>query len=369
MNAEGQAGIGLIGCGNISGIYLESPKKFPNLCFVACADLDPARAQSRAAEYGVPLASTVDELLANPEVDVVLNLTIPAAHASVARAAIAAGKHVYNEKPLALERAQGRALLEEAAAKGLRVGCAPDTFLGSGLQTCRSIFDSGMIGEPVAAAAFFMGHGPEGWHPDPETFYQIGAGPLLDVGPYYVTALISLLGPVARVGGMARISFPQREIGSEPKKGQMITVNTPTHITGSLEFASGQIATLITSFDVWSSEVPRLEIYGSKGTLSVPDPNTFGGPVKVRLQGEDAWHEVELVSPYTANNRGLGLSDMVSAIYHGTPHRASGEMAFHALDVMYGVLEGAAEGRTMALSSSCERPAALEKGAVVGALD
>src|SRR5437868_8376711 len=267
--------VGVVGCGNISGIYLEAGKKWDILNIVACADIDLPRAQSQAAKYDIPKACGVAELLADPSIDIVINLTVPQAHAEVALAALAAGKSVYNEKPLALGREQAKQMLDLARAKGLRVGCAPDTFLGGGLQTCRKLIDDGVIGEPIGASAFMMSHGPEGWHPNPEFFYQPGAGPMFDMGPYYLTALTTLLGPVRRVTGSTRVSFPERVISSEPLRGQVIKVNTPTHIVGVLDFAAGAIGTIITTFDVWSSELPRLEIYGSKGTLSLPDPNTF----------------------------------------------------------------------------------------------
>ena len=351
--------VGIVGCGNISGIYLEAGNKFEILNIVACADIDLARAEAQAAKYGVPKACGVAELLADPEVEIVVNLTIPAAHAEVALAALEAGKSVYNEKPLAIERADAQRMLALAAAKGLRVGCAPDTFLGGGLQTCRALIDDGVIGTPVAATAFMMSHGPEGWHPNPDFFYQRGAGPMFDMGPYYLTALISLLGPVRRVTGSAQISFAERKITSQPLNGTMIMVNTPTHVAGVLDFASGAVATLVTSFDVWAAELPRIEIYGSLGTLSLPDPNTFGGPVRVRLAGEKEWREIPIEHGYTANSRGLGVADMAYALRNGRLHRASGELAYHVLDLMHAFHDASREGRHVELASGCERPAAL----------
>src|SRR5215217_1739214 len=251
--------VGIVGCGNISGIYLEANKKWDILNTVACADIDLARAQAQAAKYGVPKASGVAELLADPNIDIVINLTIPAAHAEVALAALAAGKSVYNEKPLALDREQAKQMLELAREKGLRVGCAPDTFLGGGLQTCRKLIDDGVIGEPIGASAFMMSHGPEGWHPNPEFFYQPGAGPMFDMGPYYLTALTTLLGPVRRVTGSTRVSFPERMITSEPHAGTPIKVNTPTHVAGVMDFESGTVGTLVTTFDVWSEYQSRID--------------------------------------------------------------------------------------------------------------
>ncbi len=271
--------IGIVGCGNISRIYLEQSQTFDILQVKAVADVDPARARARAEEFNIPYVYTVSEIITDPEIEIVVNLTPPGAHAEIGLMAVEGGKSVYNEKPLTIHRQDAANLLRLAAKNGVRVGGAPDTFMGAGLQTCRQLIDQGAIGEPVGATAFMLGHGPERWHPDPEFFYKVGGGPMFDMGPYYLTAMVSLLGPVKRVTGSARISFPEREIGSEPKKGMKIQVETPTHVTGLLEFASGPVATIITSFDVWKSNLPRIEIYGSEGTLSVPDPNTFGGPV------------------------------------------------------------------------------------------
>jgi predicted dehydrogenase len=350
--------IGIVGCGAISGIYLKSDKTFDNLEIVACADINPAKAQARAAEYNVQAVS-VDELLADPTIEIVVNLTIPAAHAEVATAALSAGKSTYSEKPFALNRHDGRNLLALAAAKGLRVGCAPDTFLGGGLQTCRKLVNDGVIGEPVAATAFMMSHGHESWHPNPEFYYQPGGGPMFDMGPYYLTALVSIIGPVKSVAGMTRITFPQRTITSQPKAGKVIQVEVPTHVAGLLEFANGAIGAIIQTFDVWGANLPRLEIYGTEGSLSLPDPNTFGGPVRVRLKGKSEWEEVPLTHIYTENSRGLGVADMAAAIRNGRPHRASGELAFHVLDIMQAFHEAADQGQQIALTSSCERPAML----------
>jgi predicted dehydrogenase len=354
--------VGIVGCGNISGIYLEAGKKWDILNIVACADIDLPRAQAQAAKYGIPKASGVTELLADPSIDIVINLTVPQAHAEVALVALAAGKSVYNEKPLALDREQAKQMLDLAREQGLRVGGAPDTFLGGGLQTCRKLLDDGVIGEPIGASAFMMSHGPESWHPNPEFFYQPGAGPMFDMGPYYLTALTTLLGPVRRVTGSTRVSFPERVIGSEPLRGQVIKVNTPTHIIGVLDFAAGAIGTIVTSFDVWSSELPRLEIYGSKGTLSLPDPNTFGGPVRVRLAGEQSWSEAPIAHGYTENSRGLGVADMADAIRTGRRHRANGELAYHVLDLMHTIHDASREGRHIEMTSSCERPEQLPEG-------
>lgn len=358
-----RVGVGVVGCGVISEIYLKNLTKDDRLEVVACADLDLARARARAAQFGVAKAVSPAELLADPAVELVLNLTIPAAHGTVASAALGSGTSVYNEKPLALSREEGQNLLDLAEERGLLVGGAPDTFLGAGLQTCRALVDGGAIGEPVAATAFMLSHGPEGWHPDPAFFYQPGGGPLLDMAPYYLTALISLLGPVRRVTGSARASFPERTIGSQPRAGETIPVDVVTHVAAVLDFAGGAIATLVTSFDVWASEAPRLELYGSTGSLSLPDPNTFGGPVRLREAGEKEWREMPLTHANAANSRGLGPADLARAVRAGRPARASGALAFHVLDVMLAIGEASASDRHVAIGSSCERPAPLPAGA------
>ncbi|MBA3943298.1 MAG: Gfo/Idh/MocA family oxidoreductase [Herpetosiphonaceae bacterium] len=351
--------VGVIGCGNISSIYLTNCPTWEILNVVACADVVQERAAAQAAKYHVPKVYSVDELLADPAINIVLNLTIPKAHGEIALRALEAGKSVYNEKPLALTREEGQHMLQQARSNGLRVGCAPDTFLGGGLQTCRQLIDDGMIGTPVAATAFMLSHGPESWHPDPDFFYQPGAGPMFDMGPYYLTALTTLLGPVRRVTGSARITTPERTVGSGPLKGTKITVNTPTHVAGVLDFADGPVATLVTSFDVWSGEVPRIEIYGSEGSLSVPDPNTFDGPVRLRKAGATEWSDVPLTHGHTENSRGIGVADMAYGLRFGRPHRASGELAYHVLDLMHAFHDASRENRHIELASSCSRPAPL----------
>ncbi len=362
MSTPEKVTVGVIGCGKISSIYLEAPRTFDILNIVACSDQVRERAESQAAAYGIPKVLSVAELLDDPEIEVVLNLTIPAVHAEIGMAALRAGKSVYGEKPLALNREEGQAFLRMAEERGLLIGSAPDTFLGGGIQTCIDLINAGTIGTPIAATAFFLGHGPESWHPDPNFFYQPGAGPLFDMGPYYLTALIAMMGPVQRVSSATRITFPEREITSQPHKGEMIKVNTPTHIAGTLEFANGAIATLITSFDVWGHHLPNIEIYGTEGSLRVPDPNTFGGPIQVRRMGEAEWREVPITRGYTDNSRGIVLADMAYALRTGTRHKASEKLAFHVLDIMQTLHESAQEGRHITLSSSCEQPASLDPG-------
>lgn len=354
--------VGVIGCGKISSIYLQSPRIFDIIDIVACSDQIRERAESQAAAFGIPKVLSVDELLADPEIEIVLNLTIPQAHADLGMAALLAGKSVYGEKPLALDREQGQTLLRLAQDRQLYVGSAPDTFLGGGIQTCVELIKNGAIGTPIAATAFFMGHGPEGWHPDPNFFYQPGAGPLFDMGPYYLTALIALMGPVQRVASSTRITFPERLITSQPHAGEIIKVNTPTHIAGTLEFANGAIATLITSFDIWHHHLPNIEIYGTEGSLRVPDPNTFGGPVFLRRMDEAEWHEVPVTRGYTNNSRGIGLADMAYAMRTGASHRANETLAYHVLDIMQTLHESAREGRHITLSSTCSQPELLDPG-------
>jgi predicted dehydrogenase len=354
--------VGIVGCGVISGQYLRSCHAFEALDVVAVADLDLARARRRAEEHGVPRAGPVESLLRDPEVDLVINLTVPRAHAEVSRAALEAGKAVYSEKPLALDRDEGRALVDLAEARDLRIGCAPDTFLGAGLQTCREAIDAGAIGRPLSAHAHMASRGPEAWHPDPAFFYAAGAGPLFDVGPYYVTALVALLGPVASVASLAATGLAERVIGSQPLAGTVIRPEAPTHVVALLQFESGAVATLTTSFDVVATEVPRLEIHGSDGTLSAPDPNTFGGPVRLRTVTDETWRELPLRAGPTEAIRGLGAAEMAEAVREGRPHRADGRLALHVLDAMQTILEAAEARRWLPVASRVERPPALPEG-------
>lgn len=351
--------VGIIGCGNISGIYLQNlTKTFRNIELVACADMVQERAEAKAAEHGIA-AMTVDALLADPTISIIVNLTIPKAHAAVTLQALEAGKHVYLEKPFAITREDGQAMLAKAREKGLRIGCAPDTFLGGGIQTVRKLLDDGWIGRPTGATAFMTCHGHESWHPDPEFYYEVGGGPMFDMGPYYLTALVNLLGPVKSVAGHADVTFPTRTITSEKKFGKVIDVEVPTHVTGLLRFAGGQSATVMTTFDVWHSTLPRIELYGSEGTLIVPDPNSFGGPVLLRRLGQADWTPMPLSHGFSENSRGIGVADMARGIAAGTPHRADMTLAYHVLDIMHGIHDAAREERTVTLASTCTRPEAL----------
>ncbi len=360
--------VGIIGCGNISPAYFKGCSVYDIIKVAACADIDMSRAKARAAEFNIPKACTVAELLADPEIKIVVNLTIPKAHAEVSLAALRAGKHVYSEKPLALNRAEGCQILDEAEARGLRVGCAPDTFLGGGIQTCRKLIDDGWIGTPVAATAFMTCHGHESWHPDPVFYYKPGGGPMFDMGPYYLTALVNQAGPIRSIAGITRMTFPERLITSQPHKGTMIQVEVATHVAGLIDFENGAVGTIITSFDVWSANLPRIEIYGTEGSLSVPDPNGFGGAVHVFRPGAAAWSEIPLThSPEVS--RGTGVADMAYGIVYDRPHRATGALAYHVLDVMQAFDEASASGKHIPIESRCPRPAALPMGLRLGELD
>lgn len=361
--------VGVVGCGNISGIYFERMKSFEILEVAACSDLITERAREKAEEYRIPKACAPEELLADPEIEIVLNLTVPQAHATVSLAALEAGKCVHSEKPLALNREDGRRILDVAEEKGLLVGCAPDTFLGGGLQTCRKLVEDGWIGDPVAASVTMMYAGPETFHPEPDFFYQAGGGPMLDMGPYYLTALTELIGPIRRVSCSARATYPERVILSEPHRGEKIEVNVLTHLAGLIDFAKGAIGTIVTSFDVQMPYDPKTFLYGTRGTLAVPDANTFGGPILYRSPHTEDWVEVPLTHGYAANSRGVGVADMAYALRTGRPHRASGERAFHVLDVMLAFMESASSGRRVRIKSKFKRPGPLPLGLREGVLD
>jgi predicted dehydrogenase len=356
MNNTRPVAVGLVGCGNISSIYLQNAQTLDPIEIVACADLRREAAEAQAATYGVGRVCSVEELLADPSIEIVLNLTTPESHGTIALAALGAGKSVYNEKPLAMSRAEGRRMLELAQAGGLLVGGAPDTFLGAGFQTVRELIDAGAIGTPVGANAFMMSRGHEHWHPNPVFYYKTGGGPMFDMGPYYLTALVSLLGPVRRVSGATRISRPQRTITSELRYGEIIDVDVPTHVAGLLDFAAGPIGMIMTTFDVQASALPWIEVYGTQGTISAPDPNTFGGPVKLRRTDDTEWQEIPVTRPYATNSRGIGLAGMAEALRSGAPHRASGELTYHVLDLMFAIHEASERGCHIDVASSCERP-------------
>jgi predicted dehydrogenase len=355
--------VGLVGAGYISGQYLDTLPRLGNLTLIAVADLDAARAADVAARVPGVRAGSPDELYAAADVDIVLNLTVPSAHAEVALAAIAAGKHVYGEKPLASTTSAARTILTAADKAGVVVGCAPDTVLGTGVQTARASVDAGDIGEPVAATAFMTTPGHERWHPAPEFYYQPGGGPLLDMGPYYLTALITLLGPIRRVVGMTATPRATRVIGSGPRAGTRFPVTVPTHVTGVLEHAGGVLSTLMMSFDVWAAQLPRIEVYGTEGSISVPDPNGFHGTVGIFTATHQEWAAVPASAGYREAARGYGLADLAHSITNGTTPRAGGELAYHVLDVMESLLAAARTGGEVVVASSGARPEPVPAGA------
>ncbi|MGL3607165.1 Gfo/Idh/MocA family protein [Rhizobium sp. G187] len=360
-------GIGIIGCGNISSTYLKGLAHFPILKICGIADLNPDLAQARAAEFGVP-ACSIDALHADPDVAIIVNLTVPKAHVEVGLKALDAGKHVYSEKPLGVTFGEGKRLLDRANARGLRVGSAPDTFLGGAHQTARAVVDAGAIGQPIGGTAFFMCPGHERWHPNPDFYYEAGGGPMLDMGPYYITDLVNLLGPVEKVAGFATKVRDTRRIGSEPRRGEVIPVDVPTHVTGLMSFVNGAVVQITMSFDVAGHRHTPLEIYGTDATLIVPDPNHFGGDLfLLPLVGEAQGKPVTL--PYAEGNwRSLGVADMAFAIANNRPHRANGDLALHVLEVMEAFQTASDRGETVAMTTRVERPAPLAASLVDGSL-
>lgn len=369
---EQKVRVGVIGTGAISGAYLGMAKNFPIVEMAACADMNLEAARSKAAEFNIPRVCTVGELLADSSIELVLNLTVPKAHVPVAMQAIEAGKHTYSEKPLGIDRDEAAEMLGAAARKNLRVGCAPDTFMGAGLQTARRCIEQGVIGTPVAFTAFMMGRGHESWHPSPEFYYEKGGGPMFDMGPYYLTALLNLLGPVKRISGMAGIQVPERVITSEPKKGKRITVETPDHVTGLMEFEGGAIGTIVQSFAMrFAEQVSQkqpITIFGTEGTMRVPDPNQFDGPVHVRLAADPGWREVPH-SFVTGYGRSVGLADMAHALRSGRSHRCSAEQAFAVLDLMAGFQNSSDSGTHVTPRVRYEKPAPMPAHLPFGTLD
>jgi predicted dehydrogenase len=348
--------IGVVGAGKISGQYGATISRLAELTVTAVADLDPERARLLADQH--PGARVVDlpGLLAADDVDVVLNLTTPAGHAAVALAAISAGKHVYGEKPLAAASADGRAIAAAAVAAGVRAACAPDTVLGTGVQTARKTLEDGAIGTPLAATAFMTVPGHERWHPDPEFYYQRGGGPLLDMGPYYLTTLVHLLGPVRRVAGMSSRPRNERTIADGPRAGTSFPVDVDSHVTGLLEHESGALTTMIMSFDIWATRLPFIEVYGSAGSLSVPDPNRFAGDVRLHPAAAQSWTTLAPSAGYAGAGRGVGLLDLHHALAEERPHRTGVDVALHVLDVMESMQASARTGTSVAVTTTCHRP-------------
>ena len=363
-----KVGFGVIGCGVISTAYLKAAQRFANLELRAVADMRSAAAEKQAAAFGVP-ALPVDQLLKRDDIEIVVNLTVPLAHTEVSLAILNAGKHVHSEKPLGVTVAEARKVMELAAAKGLRVGCAPDTFLGGGHQTARKAIDDGAIGQPVAGTAFFMCPGHERWHPAPGFYYLRGGGPMLDMGPYYITSLVQLLGPIASVVGSVAKPRLERLVTSEPMNGTLIPVEVATHVAGLLEFVSGAVVSIVMSFDVPKHKHAPIELYGTAASLLVPDPNRFGGQVAV-AKPDGKWRTVR----HTHGNvdgefRSIGVADLAAAIVTGRPHRASGALALHALEAMEAFQISADEGRRVKLDTTVERPAMMTPGLPTGQID
>lgn len=353
---SGPVGVAVVGAGVISAEYLRTLSRFPDVRVVAVADLDEERAAAAAVTHGIPVSGGVATVLALSEVELVVNLTVPAAHAQVATVALRAGKHVYGEKPITLAPGEAEKLLAEASERGLLVGNAPDTFLGAGLQSALRAVAAGHIGAPVAATTVTQSLGPEGWHPDPAFFYQPGAGPLFDLGPYYLTSLVALFGGVEQVAATAARARVERVVGSGPKAGQAFPVDVPTHVSSLLRFASGVRAASTFSFD---SALPRIrfEVTGTEGTLAVPDPNTFGGPLRLLPNGSDEWRELPVKG--RTDGRGLGVVDMARALRHGTAHRASGALALHVLQTMTAIADSAEHERFASLPTQVVPPRPL----------
>ncbi|MEW1960074.1 Gfo/Idh/MocA family oxidoreductase [Kineococcus sp. NPDC059986] len=347
---SGPVGIGIIGAGVISGTYLENLTSFPDVTVHAIGDLFPAAAKARAEEHGVPAHGGIDTVLAHEDVEIVINLTIPAAHVEVSLAAIGAGKHVWSEKPVALDREGGRALIEAAQAAGVRLGCAPDTFLGAGLQAALAVLRRGDIGTPLSALTLMQSPGPESWHPNPAFLFQAGAGPLFDIGPYYLTTLVQAFGPITSVAAVAGKSRAQRTIGSGPKAGEVFEVTVPTHVSALTQFAGGASGSSIFSFD---SPLPRhgfVEITGTEATLALPDPNTFDGDVRIRRAGGEDWETI--ASTTALSTRGTGVLEMARAVRAGRPHRVQGALAHHVVDAMVSIAESAQSGAFVPVTST-----------------
>ncbi len=363
--------VGIVGVGDISGIYLKNiTNLFQEIEIAGVCDLVHEKAEKAKGEYNIPkIYDTMEDVFADPEVDIVLNLTRPYEHFGVSKAALEAGKNVYSEKPLSATFEEGKQLVALAESKGLLLGGAPDTFLGSGIQTCRKLIDDGFIGTPVGAAAFMICHGHESWHPDPEFYYKHGGGPMMDMGPYYITALVNLLGGVSGVTGITKSSFKQRTITSQPKSGTVIDVDVPTFVTGIMNFDNGAIGTIFTTFDVHYKTQARLEIYGSEGTLIVPDPNHFGGPIQLLRPEDGELKEMPLMFDYAENSRALGLADMAKALQTGRNYRASYKQTSHVLEILTSFEKSSKEGKYLTLETKYERALPMKHNTVKGILD
>jgi predicted dehydrogenase len=356
-SASSPVGVAVVGCGTISTAYLRNMTSFPDLRVLFCADVDIERAKSQAAAFNVPGAGSTVEALAEPEVEIVVNLTIPAAHAAVSGAAIAAGKSVWVEKPITLDSTSARELVTAADAAGVRIGCAPDTVLGAGLQTARRLIDSGAIGTPQTGLALLQGPGPERWHPDPEFLFQRGGGPLFDMGPYYLTTLAIVFGRAARVAAVGRRARTTRVIGSGPRAGVEFDVEVPTYVSALIEYECGHAATIVLTFDSALYRYGFVEIAGTTATLAMPDPNRFTGDVRVHELGAKDWAAVPASG--ATDGRGLGVLDLARGLRTGAPHRASGELALHVLEILEAIDRSAETGAFEPVLTNFSRPAAL----------
>ena len=363
--------IGILGLGAISGIYLKNlTTVFKETQVLGIYDLIPGKMEQAQKEYGIERTySSMDELLQDPDIEIVLNLTRPFEHYATTKAALLAGKHVYSEKPLAATFEEGKELTDLASEKGLLLGGAPDTFLGAAIQTCRKLIDDGFIGRPIGATAQMICRGHESWHPSPEFYYQHGGGPMMDMGPYYLTALVNLLGGVKGLTGLTTKSFEQRVITSAPKSGTLVPVEVPTHVNGILRFENGAVGTITTTFDVYTDRQDKLEIYGSEGTLRVPDPNGFGGSITLFRPEDGSFKEMPLLFDYSENSRGLGLADMAKALRTGRAARADAQQTLHVLEIMTAIEKSSQEGRYVELSTTYERRPAMFHNPVRGILD
>lgn len=355
--SAGRVGVGVIGAGTISREYLTNLTAFPDLEVHAVGDLFPEAAAARAEEFGIAAHGGPEVVLQHPDIEIVVNLTIPAAHVEISSAAIDHGKHAWSEKPFSLDRPSGEALIAKAADAGLRLGCAPDTFLGAGLQSARRMLERGDIGEPQSALTLMQSPGPESWHPNPAFLFQEGAGPLFDIGPYYLTMLVQFFGPIDRVGAFGSRSRVQRTIGSGPKAGESFDVTVPTHVSAIARFEGAQTSQSIWSFDSYSGRQPLVEITGTEGVLSVPDPNTFTGSIGIRTAPDDEWRDVPATG--STSSRGTGVLEMARAIREGVPHRAPGEQAFHVVDAMTSIAESIDTGGFVEVASTVVQPPAL----------
>lgn len=363
--------VGIVGCGNISGIYLKNlTNLYRQVEVTHVCDVVKERAEVAAKEYSIPRHSTtMEELIGDSNVDIVLNLGRTFEHYEITEAALKAGKPVYSEKPLGITFEEGKKLLKLSKETGIPLGCAPDTFLGSSIQTCRKLIESGMIGEVIGASAFMVCRGHESWHPNPDFYYKPGGGPMLDMGPYYITALVNLMGGIKRVSGMAKKSFAKRTITSEPHFGEAIDVEVDTYVKGLMEFESGAIGSIFTTFDVYDSQTPHIEIYGSEGTLQVPDPDGFGGEIKLYRPETESYFTIPAMFPYTGNCRGLGLADMAKAIQTGREIRANADRALHVLEVMCGFIKSSDEKRQIHMETVFTKPRLMCSTQLEGILD